>query len=142
MTIALASGCSSATITLKNGRRLHGEIIRADDTAVFMLLDRGGAWEEVEHSRIREIDHPGNVLAGVSTPVALLSLAGTVSGVALMLSDDEGTRDTGGPIAVVFGAVALISTVAAFIGWTDWLRSRRAVSRRSTEDWRRWELAR
>jgi hypothetical protein len=59
LALVLLSGCgSSATITLRDGQLVEGQIIAGDRNSLY--LDTGEAEITVPRSRIADVDHPGN----------------------------------------------------------------------------------
>jgi len=121
--LALVSflGCgSSATIALKGGQFVEGQIIAGDRESIY--VDTGEAETNVPRRRIVDVDHPGNVAATagiVLAPYGVLNIA-----VGYSKCNEQGFAFCAGLFAPAVLGFALTS-----YGFTVWTASRNAMNR-------------
>lgn len=121
----LTSACSTtATISRNRGPAYEAKITRSEPDALYVLGDDGREYR-VPAEEVREIDHPGNVLAllgGISLGIALL-VAATPVDTNDFDADDQ--RENKFVAASVYGLLG----VGLFVpGLAIWMRSHGAAS--------------
>ena len=81
-TVLLAVGCSkTATIYLKDGTRVDGEIRRSDPSSVYVSSKDSDRVAAIYRGRVKEIDHPGNVHAIIGTTLGVVGWTAAIWGI-------------------------------------------------------------
>ena len=129
-TAILAFGCSTkATIYLKDGTSIEGEIKQSDRLAIYVKSNDSDRVVPIYRGSIKEIDHPGNVGAIIGTSLVLTGLTAVTLGIVNAVECDGGLCGIGTAILTVPGIViAFPSTIAAIWGWSTWAGSRSAAA--------------
>lgn len=140
--VSLASGCSAATLKLRDGSTMRGRIIGADQTSV--TVEQDGQPVDVDRVEIVEVGHPGKaevIVGGVFLGLANMSALGAATcedrpseGGLRLFDDSEPTRrDSAGgfnpvgcsqALAVLAGIFAVPGLILSIDGLSTWKGSR------------------
>lgn len=126
--LTLLSGCSSATVHLRDGPPIDGEIVDSDARTVRVRVD--GRPVSIERAHIAEIDHPGNVAMLVGG--VLMGISAAMITVPLVVPsgpecDDEIAELVLVSTGVMYGLTGVVPLVAGGLSWTT--SRRRAAGR-------------
>ncbi len=121
---ALISGCgTSATVT--TGPTIHsGRLLGLDSHGDLIVRTGEKEATAVRRSRIKDIDHPGNVLATFGALLGGYGVANAIVGL-------PGCRERVGGVAFCFGAISPLVAGLAMLayGLNNWIRSKNATER-------------
>jgi hypothetical protein len=113
----LAAGCSrSATIHMKGGGIVRGEIARSDAASIYVKAESSGEERAVSRANIHEIDHPGDILGVIGTILAVPSMVLAIVGVAFYCEAPPSVGETVGTVSIVTGLVIGIPSIVVAIG--------------------------
>lgn len=122
----LAFGCSnSATLHLRGGYRVEGVITQSSSEHLEIVHDDTGELQNISRDEVRDIDHPGNVMAAIGGGLVAVTwltayLSNAKSEEPRELSDVLG--DAMAPY-MPLGTVGL-SGIFVAVGLSDWMESR------------------
>ncbi len=135
---AMGLGLSpEASLELESGEELEGEIvsstsdailIRQSDAHFFPALDESATLVTVPRSEVVDIDHPGNVVMVLATPIALVFTGiGGVGWVVMAESGDPWGSLAGLTIGILGTAAAIPFYADVVAGTILWMGSRSAA---------------
>jgi hypothetical protein len=126
--VLLVSGCSTtATVITRDGKREETRIV-GGDREVLLLQNDYGVEKVVRRTEVKDIDHPGNVVATIGGIIGGsygLSLAFVGS---LCATSGSSRNSTCLPLLGMTGAMTALGAVMFVWGLWTWLGSKNAVS--------------
>jgi hypothetical protein len=124
--LALCSCATTATVTTAHGTT-EATILGGDDDAL-LVMNEAGSKRRVPREDVREIDHPGNVLATVFGIGAALFASYTVGFAASGFCGSGSSSGGAGILPCAVMASLTVGSLGLFaVGLWSWISSRNAV---------------
>ncbi len=108
-------GCSSATIERNTGNNIDGMIVGGNKDFLYVLRD-DDQMVKVRRAKVRDIDHPGNVLMVIGLPLVALGLTYAMAGAASGLPNDQRSVFYAG--GATYGVIGLALAIPGYISWS------------------------
>jgi len=109
-------GCSSATIDRYSGVSVDGMIVGGNRDHLYVLRD-DDSMVKVRRSKVKDIDHPGNVLMIIGLPLVGMGLTYALTGAGAGANTTE--RDMFYSVGGVYGAIGAALAIPGYISWSS-----------------------